>query len=138
MATSEEARTRLAEGGHRITEPRLAVLRAASLFPGPFTIEELASATPEVGRATVFRTVKLLQETDVMCRMVLEDGGVRYELSRGGHHHHMICGLCGAIDDFSDGGLDRLIQEAARARGFALAGHSLELYGTCSRCAPTG
>ena len=134
MANADLAVSRLAEIGHRITGPRLAVLRAAAGFPGPFTIEELVSSAPGVGRATVFRTVKLLQETEVICRMVLEDGGVRYELSRGGHHHHLICNRCGDISEFSDPALDSLIQQTAGARRFALDGHSLELYGRCVRC----
>ncbi len=136
MANADLAVSRLAEIGHRITGPRLAVLRAAAGFPGPFTIEELVATAPDVGRATVFRTVKLLQETEVICRMVLEDGGVRYELSRGGHHHHLICNSCGAISEFSDPALDVLIQATAATRRFALEGHSLELYGRCDACPP--
>jgi Fur family transcriptional regulator, ferric uptake regulator len=129
-----EATTKLAEIGHRITGPRRAVLDAIGRIEGPFTIEELSAAAPAVGRATVFRTVKLLQESDVICRMVLEDGGVRYELSSGGHHHHLICGACGRVDEFGDPALDALIRDNARTRAFHLDGHSLELYGRCSAC----
>jgi Fe2+ or Zn2+ uptake regulation protein len=134
VSTPQDTATRLAEVGHRLTGPRRAVIDAIGQFPGPFTIEELTSATPGVGRATVFRTVKLLQEAEVVCRMVLEDGGVRYELSGGGHHHHLICSICGAVAEFGDPELDALIQENANAHAFALGGHSLELYGRCASC----
>jgi Fur family ferric uptake transcriptional regulator len=126
--------TLLAAAGHRITAPRRAVLRAIADFEGPFTIEELTAATPQVGRATVFRTVKLLQEAEVVCRMVLEDGAIRYELSSGGHHHHLICGECGRVEEFAESALDAFIDGIAARYAFDLLGHSLELYGRCASC----
>jgi len=135
MTLPEATAARLASDGHRITAPRREVIRALDALKEPFRIEELSAAVPGVGRATVFRTVKLLQSADVLCRMVLEDGGVRYERSHGGHHHHLICSVCGKVTDFSDLELDTLIQANADANGFRLAGHSVELYGRCGTCA---
>ena len=129
-----DAESRLSGVGLRVTAPRRAVIAAIGALEGPFTIEELTAAAPGVGRATVFRTVKLLQEAELVCRMVLEDGGVRYEASAGGHHHHLICSVCGGVTEFSDPALDLLIQENANLNGFQLAGHSLELYGRCAEC----
>lgn len=134
MSPPDQTTTRLAEVGHRVTGPRRAVIDAISAIEGPFTIEELSAAAPGVGRATVFRTMKLLQEADVVCRMVLEDGGVRYELSGGAHHHHLICSSCGDIAEFSDPELDALIQRNAQGHTFQLGAHSLELYGRCAAC----
>jgi Fur family ferric uptake transcriptional regulator len=135
VPSTEDAVARLASSGFRNTGPRRAVLDAMAGLPSPFTIEELTSAARTVGRATVFRTVKLLQEADVVCRMVLEDGSVRYELSNGGHHHHLICNRCGRTYEFSDPELDARIQRNAIERDFQLGGHSLELYGNCASCA---
>ncbi|MGE5597338.1 MAG: Fur family transcriptional regulator [Hyphomicrobiales bacterium] len=126
---------RLVGGGYRVTGPRRAILRTIEKLNGPFTIEELTEAVPDVGRATVFRTVKLLQESQVVCRMVLEDGSIRYQLSQGGHHHHLICSECGSITEFGDAKLDSLIHQNAEAEGFQLDSHSLELNGRCARCA---
>lgn len=133
--SSREAETRLALAGRRLTGPRKEVLDAARRLNGPFTVEELSALTPAVGRATVFRTVRLLQEAEVICRLVLEDGGVRYEFSQSGHHHHLICRDCGGVTEFSDPALDELIERDAGAVAFTLGGHSLELYGTCASCA---
>lgn len=119
----------------RVTTPRRAVLDAISAADTPFTIEELAGLVPGVGRATVFRTVKLLQESGAVCRMVLEDGSVRYQASQGDHHHHLICSECGRVEEFSDPALDARIEEDAARSGFHLDGHSLELYGRCHTCA---
>jgi Fur family ferric uptake transcriptional regulator len=110
-------------------------VKAIEELAGPFTVEELTAAVPGVGRATVFRTVKLLLESEVVCRMTLEDGSIRYQLSRGEHHHHLICSECGTIAEFSDPELDALIHQNAEAEGFQLDSHSLELYGRCRRCA---
>lgn len=88
-----------------------------------------------MGRATVFRTIKLLQELDLVCRVPLEDGSIRYQLSEGGHHHHLVCRQCGKFTEFSDLELDTRIQEQAKLHGFALQGHSVELYGLCAECA---
>ncbi len=132
MTVAEDTAVSLA--GHRVTAARRAVLEAMRATPGPFTVEDLCAALPGVGRATVFRTVKLLQEHDVLCRVVLEDGGVRYQLSTGGHHHHLVCSRCGGVQEFADPALDLLIQQNARAAAFALDGHSLELYGRCAAC----
>lgn len=135
MTLSGDAALRLASTGRRLTTSRRAILEAATSFGGPFTIEDLSAALPGVGRATVFRTVKLLQENDLLCRVVMEDGGVRYQVSTGAHHHHLICGVCQGVQEFADPALDVLIQENARRSAFQLDGHSLELYGRCRRCA---
>lgn len=110
------------------------MLDAIQESSGPFTVEDLLSETPSVGRATVFRTIKLLQELDLVCRVPLEDGSVRYQLSEGGHHHHLVCRNCGSFTEFSDLEIDARIQEQANAHEFALQGHSLELYGLCKHC----
>jgi Fe2+ or Zn2+ uptake regulation protein len=121
--------------GQRLTGPRRAVLDAIAASGAPFTVEDICAAAPAVGRATVFRTVKMLQEREIVCRVPLEDGSVRYQLSEGGHHHHLVCRVCGAVEEFGDPDLDRLIQQNAGTRRFELDGHSLELYGRCRACA---
>ncbi|MEO6398650.1 MAG: Fur family transcriptional regulator [Tepidiformaceae bacterium] len=131
---TEETLARLEGLGHRATGSRRAVLEAISRRGSTFTVEEICEAAPEVGRATVFRTMKLLQDLDLVCRLPLGDGGVRYEVSRSPHHHHLICSRCGAVTEFSDPELDALIVANARREAFRLDGHSLELYGLCADC----
>lgn len=129
------AATQLEQIGYRATAPRRTVLEAISAAaPEPFTAEGLALAVPQVGRATIFRTIRLLQELDLVCRVPLEDGSVRYQLSRSEHHHHLVCRICGTVTEFSDSDVDTLIQQQADRRGFTLDGHSIELYGRCADC----
>lgn len=133
------AATQLEQIGYRTTAPRRTVLEAISATaPEPFTAEGLATAVPQVGRATIFRTIRLLQELDLVCRVPLEDGSVRYQLSRSAHHHHLVCRSCGRLTEFSDTDLDGLIQRQADRSEFTLDGHSIELYGRCAGCASSG
>ena len=135
VSTTEESTERLEDTGYRLTAPRRAVLDAIARTNRPFTIEELSDRLPSIGRATVFRTIKLLQELDIVCRVPLEDGGIRYERSRSGrHHHHLICNECGSVTEFSDPTLDEAIEQNAEAASFELDSHSTELYGCCDRC----
>lgn len=133
-ATTTSTAARLSGDGRRITGPRRRVLRAMTAAKRPFTVEELCAELPDVGRATVFRTVRLLVDTEVLCRVVIEDGTVRYQLSDGEHHHHLVCSCCGSLQDFVDPAMDRLIEANAEGRQFALAGHAIELYGVCASC----
>lgn len=139
MSTLPDSSERLEDTGYRLTAPRRAVLDAIAGTSRPFTIEELSERLPNIGRATVFRTIKLLQELDIVCRVPLEDGGVRYEQSRSGvHHHHLICSECGSVTEFSDPSLDAAIEQNASSAGFELDSHSAELYGRCASCGRAG
>jgi Fe2+ or Zn2+ uptake regulation protein len=133
MATSP--RGALQDTGYRLTGPRRNVVEALERVQ-PCSIEDLCAELPGVGRATVFRTVKLLQELDVVCRVPMEDGTVRYQIAEGGHHHHLVCRSCGSVTEFADPDLDRRITGQAKSARFQLEGHSVELYGVCARCAP--
>lgn len=136
MTVPQETISRLEGYGHRLTGPRKAVLEAIAATPAPFSIEEICDAVPGVGRATTFRTVKLLQELGLVCRVPLEDGTVKYQLARtGAHHHHLVCSGCGDVREFSDAELDARIEANAGATGFRLDSHSVELYGLCAACA---
>lgn len=125
---------RLSRQGYRDTEPRRLVINAVAAQRRPFTAEELCAALPCVGRATVYRGLRLLVETGQVCRVLLEDGEMRYQLSRGGHHHHLLCGACGIAADLEDCDVEGMLQNAARAAGFQMNGHWLEVYGRCGEC----
>lgn len=103
-----------------------------------FTAEDAVRQLPGVGRATVFRTIKLLLDLDVVCRIIGEDGGVSYQLSRRGHHHHLVCVRCGKVEDFSLCTVPQMISELARNARFSVEGHRLEIYGHCADCEPVG
>ena len=124
----------LSDLGYRDTEPRRLVISAVTARDRPFTAEELRASLPCVGRATVYRSLRLLVETDLVCRVLLEDHELRYRLSHQGHRHHLLCGVCGASEDLEGCDAEEALREAAAAAGFRMSGHSLEVYGQCGQC----
>lgn len=124
----------LEQRGYRATSPRRAVARAITGKGRHFTAEELRGQLPGVGRATIYRSLKLLVESGVLCRVLLEDGNLHYQLSHRGHHHHLLCVECGSSQDLLGCDIESLLQEAAVSHRFQLSGHWLELYGRCQDC----
>jgi Fe2+ or Zn2+ uptake regulation protein len=134
MTDLQAALSSIEEMGYRLTPPRLAVVAAVAARNAPFTIEDISQSLPDVGRATVFRTVKLLLEIDFVCRVLLDDGATRYRVSRRGHHHHLICTRCGAVQDFTECGVGDLAALLGARTEYEIEGHRLEVYGRCSEC----
>ena len=110
----------LEDGGYRITEPRRNVIAALDQKDEGFTAEELCSELPGVGRATVYRTIKLLQRSGVICKLAMPDGAPRYSLARVDHHHHTVCVKCGTIGEFKHATIERLLRLARRYRARSL------------------
>ena len=120
--------------GYRDTEPRRLVIGAAAAQGRPFTAEELCAALPCVGRATVYRGLRVLVETEQVCRVLLEDRELRYQLSHPGHHHHLLCTVCGASANLEGCDVEEMLRSAATDAGFRMSGHWLEVYGRCIDC----
>jgi Fur family ferric uptake transcriptional regulator len=94
---------------------------------------------PNIGYATVYRTLKLFAECGIAEERHFGDGQARYESISGEEHHdHLICTACGAILEFEDPGIEALQQQVASANGFRIERHRLEIYGICRRCISAG
>tara|TARA_B100000315_G_scaffold258389_1_gene310274 strand:- start:307 stop:750 length:444 start_codon:yes stop_codon:yes gene_type:complete len=137
FSLEEQLLDTLEEQGYRSTSPRRAVAHAIAAQQRHFTAEELRGLLPAVGRATVYRSLKLLVESGVLCRVLLEDGTLHYQLSHRGHHHHLLCVDCGASEDLLGCDIEALLQELSSAHDFQISGHWLEVYGRCLRCVRT-
>jgi Fe2+ or Zn2+ uptake regulation protein len=125
---------RLELRGHRVTASRRRVLDAVLAQPAHFTVDDVLRSTRKVGRATVFRTMKLLQDLNLVCRILLDDGALHYRLSTRGHHHHLVCVDCGRVEDFTKCDVAPLIRQLARATDYEIEAHWLEVYGRCQAC----
>jgi len=126
---------RLEDQGHRLTPARLAVVAAVLDRRGHFSVDDILGQVPGVGRATVFRTMKLLAETGAVCRVLLNDGSLHYRIRRRrGHHHHVVCTSCGGVQDLSECVVGDVVGELSRRTGYEIDGHWLELYGRCPAC----
>ena len=124
----------LEDQGYRSTAPRRAIIRTLEGKYEGFTAEEITADLPSVGRATVYRTIKLLLGVGVICRLNLLDGAPRYTLSRVEHHHHTICVKCGNVGEFRAATVERLMRAIGDDIPGEIVGHSIEFYITCALC----
>jgi Fur family ferric uptake transcriptional regulator len=129
----------LRESGFRWTNPRALIVREALATHDHFTAEELLDLCrkkdPKVSRATVYRTLTVLEDKGFVEGLETGDGGRRFEHVLGHEHHdHMVCTECEKILEFRDDELERRQELAAKRVGFRIQRHSLRLYGTCKQC----
>jgi len=90
---------------------------------------------PEIGRTTVYRTLKLLRDAGLASELALE-GETRFEVDwKRAHHDHFICNSCGAIIEFSNPEIERIQVDIAAGLGFVIEGHRHHIFGLCRRCA---
>lgn len=134
MSELEALTLKLESRGHRMTPSRRAVIATVLQQSDHFTVDDLLRRCRGAGRATVFRTVRLLTEMGVVCRVLLEDGSLHYRLSQRGHHHHIVCTSCGGVRDLDECGVSDLVRELGQASGYEIEGHWLEFYGRCEGC----
>ena len=124
----------LEDGGYRITAPRRSVIAALGRKDEGFTAEELCDELTDVGRATVYRTIKLLQKAGVICKLAMPDGAPKYSLARIEHHHHTVCVKCSAVGEFRHATIERLLRAVGREISGEIVGHRLEVFTVCGVC----
>lgn len=129
----------LQQRGFRWTSQRSLIVRTALATHTHFTAEQLLElcrrVDPKVSRATVYRTLTVLEEAGFVEGLDTGDGGRRFEHVLGHEHHdHMVCLHCGAIFEFRDDELERRQEAAAKRAGFQVERHSLRIYGRCRDC----
>ncbi|HYB90866.1 MAG TPA: transcriptional repressor [Candidatus Binataceae bacterium] len=95
---------------------------------------EVKKVSPHVGYATIYRTLRLLKECELLQERHFDDGQARYEAVAERHHDHFICERCGKIIEFENEGIERLQQVVARQLKAELHRHKMELYGSCADC----
>ena len=118
--------------GLRMTDQRrtiAGVLQDADDHPD---VEELynraAAVDPKISLATVYRTVKLFEETGILDKHEFGDGRARYEAADRDHHDHLINVNSGEVIEFVDPEIEALQERIAEKLGYRLMGHRLELY----------
>lgn len=120
--------------GLRMTEQRRTILQVLEDAQDHPDAEELhgraVGRDPRISLATVYRTVKLLQEQGILDKRDFGDGRARYEDSRRAHHDHLIDLETGGVIEFMDSEIEALQERIAKRLGYRLEGHRLELYGT--------
>lgn len=140
----EKVKDLLREKGLKVTSQRLMVLNILSAHGVEhLTVEEIydlaKEESPEIGLATIYRTVQVLLELHVIEKVTFDDGFARYELNgeetgSGHRHHHAICTQCGKVYSLETDLLDTLEKQVFESLGFEVTDHEVKLYGLCSAC----
>ena len=140
-ALLEEFKKALAVSKLKYTKQREVLLRTLYNSNSHFTPEALHSAIrsahPElnVGIATVYRTLNLLEESGMATSITFGAQGKKFELANKPHHDHLICKSCNKIIEFTDSAIEKKQIQIANDNGFILTGHIMQLYGICADCA---
>ena len=144
--TENLLKEKLREKGLKVTQQRILVLSVLEQNSGVHMTAEdvyglVSKDYPEIGLATVYRTLQLLWDMQLVDRINLDDGCVRYEI---GHllkgnarhsHHHLICRSCGRVISFDGDLLDGLEEHIEKTTGFHVLDHEVKFYGLCRDCA---
>lgn len=136
-----QAADHLASRRIRFTPGRRAVFRALTGADGPLSAAELDERLDDVPLSSIYRTLSVLEESGLLAPHHAR-GVTRYEVADwiAGHHHHLVCGECGAVDDVVlppalEESLVGVVGAVADRVGFEHDGHALEIEGRCARCA---
>jgi Fur family transcriptional regulator, ferric uptake regulator len=136
------AATRLRLEGHRYTSNRKALVDVLLSVGQPLTIPEILGVRRGLPQSSVYRNLAVLQQADVVRRVVGAGEFARYELTEDltEHHHHLICTSCGTVADFTmprrvETSLGQAMGRAASGAGFSPQSHRVDVIGLCDRCA---
>ncbi len=137
----EEVATLLRGADQRYTSGRRRLISALKKGGGPLTITKILELDGSLRQSSVYRNLTILEEVGAVARIDTRDDFARYELAEHltEHHHHLICTSCGDVADFSldnetESRLDTALHKAAKAAGFDIAAHRLDLLGVCTKC----
>ena len=119
--------------GVKLTDQRKIIAKVMSESTDHPNVDELYNRVSEVDKkisiATVYRTVKLFEESGILAKHDFKGGKARYEELNEGHHDHLIDIKSGEIIEFVDNEIEELQKKVAEKYGYDLVDHKLELYG---------
>ena len=133
--------TKLDEISQRFTSGRRMIVESLTAAQRPLSIPEILETTTGLAQSSAYRNLTVLENAGVVVRVITTDEWARFELSEDitGHHHHMVCSVCGAVDDVRipdsiEHELDSALSKVASKAGFVMAHHRLDVVGVCKEC----
>lgn len=126
---------------HRYTPGRQRLVEVMGSAHRPLTLPQILESDSELTQSSAYRNLDVLEQSGVIRRINATADHAAFELAEPllGHHHHLICVDCGAIEDIHIGepteqAIDAALGAAATGLGFKPLHHSLDLYGQCANC----
>jgi Fur family ferric uptake transcriptional regulator len=128
-----------AGGPQRKTRQRAAVgaiLERSDQFRTASQIhDDLRHQGENIGLTTVYRTLQMMAGSDELDSIRTDDGETAYRRCSTGHHHHLVCRVCGRTVEIEGREVERWTRQVADAEGFVDVDHTVEIIGTCAGCA---
>lgn len=137
--TEKRIESELRQRGYKITPQRRTIINAIissheHLTPAKIH-ERVHREHPGIGLVTIYRTLEILAELELICKMHAGGNCRSYLLRRSSeHHHHLICSGCGTVIDFTNCDLRELERRLSKETNFEISGHLLEFVGQCRKC----
>ncbi|GIU01637.1 ferric uptake regulation protein [Sulfurovum sp. TSL6] len=136
----EKFQTLLKENALKFTKQRELVLKFLYENNGHFTPEDIYTLLKEqhpdvnIGIATVYRTLALLETSEIASSISFGVQGKKYELGLKKHHDHLICTKCGSIIEFYDETIEERQEAIAKKFNFQMTDHTMKIIGLCEKC----
>ena len=136
----EKFQTILKENKLKFTKQRELVLKFLYENDGHFTPEDIYTLLKQqypninIGIATVYRTLSLLETSEIASSISFGVQGKKYELGLKKHHDHLICTKCGDITEFFDETIEEGQEEIAKQFNFKMTDHTMKIVGLCKNC----
>ena len=131
---SSEIENKCTKKGVRLTDQRKLVAQVLSESQNHPDVDDLhkqvSKIDPKISIATVYRTVKLFEESGILAKHDFKGNKARYEQTSGEHHDHLIDINTGKITEFINEDIEKLQKKVAEKLGYKLVDHRLELYGS--------
>ncbi len=128
----------LKDKGHRITQARSAIIELLENTDRPTSAKALHTMLERIGIrvnvTTVYRELDFLLAENIIEKVPLKDTELHYEMKGRPHHHHLLCTICGNIEDISLESEHVLLDEAHTVSSYQINRHSLAFYGKCPKC----
>jgi Fur family ferric uptake transcriptional regulator len=138
MAKTGDIISKLSRQGYRLTPQRMMILEAVEAADDHISAEEIylqvCARYPHLNISTVYRTLELLKELELVTETDLGDGRVRYHSIKKGHHHHLVCHKCGQIIDLDESVLSPLKDVLSRDYKFDADLRHMAIFGYCENC----
>ncbi len=143
MNNMEILREKLKQTGFKITPQRRAIIEVllqndAKHLSSEQIYDLVKVDCPEIGLATVYRTMQVLDEVGAISKLSLDDGCIRYEINLNKedshNHHHLICKKCSKIIEVEEDLLDEIEQRIEKIYKFDILDHDVKFYGICENC----
>lgn len=134
-----EISDKLKQAGLKVTIPRIKILDILQQSPSRHLSAEdiyrlLIERGEETGVATIYRVLTQCEQAGLVRRLQFEGDRAVFEIAPSDHHDHIVCARCGSVTEFHDATIESRQRQIAEQHGFAIAEHTMVLYGLCAQC----